>query len=280
MATQIPVGSGSFVLLKADASQLEWMTKVFLAQDQVALRELWDLKDKPKEEDLHSQNKEAFKLPTRTIAKNFLYRMIFADAFGDRGFGGPAYAYANDPDFSHVSSSVKYWEKVVDRFFSKYTGIYQHGISSIRLASENGQIEGPSGRIWPFKPFERAGGWDWPRTNILNYPVQGTAADFMILARRIAWRSIRSLDLSQDQIVLFISTVHDDIELDISNDIELIRKVGVLLEQSFIKIPAEFEKQFGNHVNVPLSGEVKVGYCLFEDSMVGLQKYLDNPSII
>ena len=55
------------MLLKADAQQLEWRTKVFLSQDPVALREIQN------NEDLHSDNQKFFQLPNRTIAKNFLY---------------------------------------------------------------------------------------------------------------------------------------------------------------------------------------------------------------
>ena len=258
------------MLLKADASQLEWRTKVFLSQDPVALREIQN------NEDLHSDNQKFFQLPNRTIAKNFLYRMIFADAFGERGYSSPAYAYANDPDFCHVSSSVRYWEEVVGRFFQKYPTIFNHGVSSIRTASETGLLINPSGRFYKFAPFQYpSGDWDWPRPNILNYPVQGLAADFMILARKIAWRTIpRSPE------ILFISTVHDDIELDCANDPVLIAHVGHCLEKAFSSVPAEFERLFGVKVNVPLAAEIKVGMCLHEDSMVSLQKYLDNPACV
>ena len=246
------------MLLKADASQLEWRSKVFLSQDPIALREINN------NEDLHSDNQKFFKLPTRTVAKNFLYRMIFADAFGERGYSSPAYAYANDPDFSHVSASVRYWEEVVGRFFQKYPTIFDHGVSSIRTASETGLLVNPSGRFYKFAPFQYpSGDWDWPRTNILNYPVQGLAADFMILARKLAWRTIPS-----SPEILFISTVHDDIELDVDNDPILCYNICIALEKCFTQIPQEFERLFGVKVNVPLAGEVKLGWTLFEDDMV------------
>ena len=255
------------MLIKADASQLEWRTKVYLSQDQVGIREILGL------EDLHSDNQKCFKLPNRTIAKNFLYRMIFADAFGDRGFGGPAYAYANDPDFMHVSSSVKFWEGVVTRFFDKYQGIYNHGISSIRTAVESGRITNPSGRFYEFKQYQRPNGeWDWPRTNILNYPVQGLASDFMVLARRLAWHDIKGADWFNPDLVLFISTVHDDIELDVDNQEKLVYNICIGLEKAFTQIPQEFEKQYGTKVNVPLAGESKIGWTLFEEDMVKFKK--------
>lgn len=255
------------MLLKADAAQLEWRTKVFLSQDPIALREIQN------DEDLHSDNQKFFQLPSRTIAKNFLYRMIFADAFGPNGFGGPAYAYANDPDFMHVSASTKYWEGVVARFFDKYRGIYEHGLSSIKQAIETGRLVNPSGRFYPFEPYQKGNGdWDWPRTKILNSPVQGLAADFMTLARRIAYNSIKSAAWFNDELVLFVSTVHDDIEMDVDNQKELCYNISIALEDCFTQIPQEFEAQYGTKVNVPLAGEVKLGWTLFEDDMVKFKR--------
>ena len=85
------------LLLKCDASQLEWRVKVFLAQDKVAMQEIEENLD------LHTDNQKVFGLPSRLIAKIFIYRMIFADAFGPNGYDGPAYAYANDNEFSQTS---------------------------------------------------------------------------------------------------------------------------------------------------------------------------------
>lgn len=257
------------MLIKADAAQLEWRVKVFLAQDPLAVKEIEDLEWKPKSEDLHSDNKNAFRLPNRTVAKNFLYRMIFIDAFGPRGFSTPAYAYANDPDFMHVSSSTKFWEGVVERFFVKYPGIYNHGVNSIRSVTETGLIVSPSGRFYEFKQYKRPNGeWDWPRTNILNYPVQGLAADFMVIARRLAWVLIRSKEWFDPERILFMSTVHDDIELDVDNDPFLVYNISIELEKCFTGIAQEFEKQFGVVVNVPQAGEVKFGLTLNEKDMV------------
>lgn len=261
------------MLVKADASQLEWRTKAYLAQCPIAIREIEELEWRPKEEDLHSQNKEAFKLPNRTIAKNFLYRMIFADAFSSRGFGGPAYAYANDADFRHVSTSVRFWEGVVTRFFDKYPAIYNHGVDSIRLAVENGELVNPSGRIYKFRPYTKKNGeQDWPRTKMLNSPVQGLAADFMTIARKIAWETI-----PPSEQILYQSTVHDDIELDVDNDPDLVYTICIGLEKAFTGIPQEFRKQFNAEVNVPLAGEVKIGWTLYEKDMTTFnRKDFDN----
>src|SRR3990167_343563 len=251
------------MLLKADAAQLEWRTKVFLAQDPIAIREI--LQD----EDLHSDNQKFFKLPTRVMAKVFLFRMIFIDAFGENGYRSAAYSYANDPDFNHVSGAMVYWERVIERFFDKYSGIHRHSVDSIRQAVETGRLINPSGRWYPFAQHQRKdGSWDWPRSNILNYPVQGLAADFMTLARKIAWRNIRSAAWWDPERILFVSTVHDDLELDVDNDPELCYNISIELEKCFGLVSEEFERTYGTKVNVPLAGEVKMGWTLDETDMV------------
>jgi len=249
------------MLLKVDAAQLEWRVKVFLSQDKLALREINDGFD------LHTDNQQRFELPSRTIAKNWLYRMIFADAFGPNEFRGPAYAYANDADFMHVSTSVGWWEKRVRTFFTeKYTGIYEHGLASIRTAIDCGRITVPSGRFYLFKPYIWNGQMDWPRTHILNYPVQGFSADLMMVARLLIKERLFKLGLGKR--ALLINTVHDDVELDVDNDPELVYTICMLLEKCFQDIPQEFERRFGVVVNVPMSGEVKMGWTLYEEDMV------------
>lgn len=245
------------MLLKADAAQVEFRAKIFLAQDKVGIKEVLEKFDQ------HSDNQKRFNLPTRTIAKNFLYRMIFADAFGEQGFRGPAFAYAGDPSFMEASKKVAFWEEVVEKFFDKYQGIYEHSIACIREATETGMVLNPSGRFYPFTPIVKWNGEsDWPRTQILNYPVQGLAADFMTEARKEAWKTIPRSDK-----VLFINTVHDDVEMDVANDMELCYNICILLEKAFAKIPENFEKSYGVKVNVPMAGEVKFGMSLFEESM-------------
>jgi hypothetical protein len=245
------------MLLKCDAQQLEWRVKVFLSQDKTAIEEIKN------NFNLHLENQEKFKLPTRTIAKNWLYRMIFADAFGPNGFGGPAFAYANDVDFMHVSTSIKFWEERVKLFFEKYKGIYEHGVNSIRKAVDEGCIISPSGRRYDFT-FEYG---DWPRTKILNYPVQGLSADFMVVLRIILFQRLKKL-ASFGERVLLINTIHDDVEIDVDNDPELVYNICQILEDSFKDIPGEFEKRFGVVVNIPMAGEVKMGWSLYEPEMV------------
>lgn len=254
------------MLLKCDAAQLEWRVKVFLAQDKLAMKEIEENLD------LHTDNQKVFGLPSRLIAKVFIYRMIFADAFGPNGYDGPAYAYANDPEFSQTSTSKKFWTGVIKRFFNKYPQVREHSLNLIREATTTGKITNPSGRFYPFEPYAKwDGNMDWPRTNILNYPVQGLAADFMTCARLDAYKRFHNDGLLGK--VLFINTVHDSIELDCPNDKDLILKASTILEECFSRIPISFQRKYGVIVNVPMAGEISVGSNL-SDTM-SIKEYLD-----
>lgn len=86
----------------------EWRTLLELAKDQVGIDEIL------RGEDTHAKNQEAFGLPSRLIAKIFLFRTIY------RGSG---WSFANDPDFMHVSTSPDFWDDMNERFYRKYSGI-------------------------------------------------------------------------------------------------------------------------------------------------------------
>lgn len=249
------------MLIKADAAQLEWRTKVYLAQDPIGMREIQE--GYP----IHDDNKDVFGLPTRTAAKVFLYRAIFADAFGERGYAGPAYAYANDSDFMGTSTSPKFWEDVMERFFKKYGGVREHSVGLIRTAIETGRIVSPTGRYYVYTPVAKwNGSKDWPRTQILNHIVQGLAADFVMLARLILYQALQEMEEYHKGLVLPQNTVHDNIELDVDNDPQLCYNILKLMRESFQKIPQRFEKDYGIALNVPMDSDAKFGLSM--DTMI------------
>src|SRR5260370_42579332 len=96
------------MLVVCDAAQLEWRTAVELSHDPIGLKEIVE------GQDTHSLNQAAFELPSRLIAKIYLFRTIF------RGSG---YAFANDPEFMHVSKDPRYWDTVNQKFYKKYSGL-------------------------------------------------------------------------------------------------------------------------------------------------------------
>src|SRR5678815_3321928 len=120
-------------LLQADASQLEWRTAVELSHDPIGLQEIIN------GDDTHSLNQTAFSLPSRLIAKIYLFRTIF------RGSG---WSFANDNDFMHVSTDPKYWDGVNDKFYKKYAGLDKQHTIWKDLVIAGHPIVGPLGREW------------------------------------------------------------------------------------------------------------------------------------
>ena len=250
------------MIIKVDAGQLEWRTKVFMAQDPVAMAEIIDTS-----RDLHSENQEVFKLPTRTMAKQYLFRMIFANAFGEQGFSGPAFAFSKDPNFAVASTSPKYWEAAVERFFDKYQGVYKHSLTLVKTGCETGRLVSPSGREYVFKQYrnKRTGILEWPLTQMLNYPIQGFSADLMILVRRIIAREWPYFGTPEE--ALLINTVHDDVEGDVLNTPEHVQSACVGMQNAFLQLAPEAARWYGVDLNLPFTGEAKFGLNLYEDSM-------------
>ena len=123
------------MLIQCDASQLEWRTALELSKEWVGINEILN------HEDTHSNNQTAFDLPSRLTAKIFLFRTIF------RGSG---WAFANDPDFMHVSTSATFWDGMNEKFYSKYFELDNTHKKWYKLVEQGRPIVGPLGREWGF----------------------------------------------------------------------------------------------------------------------------------
>lgn len=213
------------------------MGVAYLSQDPLLIKEIVDGVD------LHSRNQEMLNLPSRLIAKIFVFRLVY---------GGSAFSYANDPEFNWISRNPEYWQGIIDTFYAKYTTLAKWHISLFEWVQKTGKWVSPTGRIYTFEPYQtKYGDWKWPRTTILNYPVQGLGADLMSIARVSAKRRL------QDR-VLFVNTVHDSIVVDSQNNI--VYDICSILEDVFIDVPRNFQRIFGVEFNVPMRGEVKFGH--------------------
>ena len=109
----------------------------------------------------------------------------------------------------------------------------------------------PTGRIYYFDPSQRNGDLVWPRTKILNYPVQGLGADLMCIARVSFRTRFKAMKLPGE----LISTIHDSIVVDTPEP----EAVGKLFFEIFDRIPMNFEKLFGKKFNLPTRCEVSIG---------------------
>lgn len=228
------------MIINGDATGIEWRVVAHQSGDKTAIEEINN------KVDVHSVNKARFKLPERVIAKTFLFRAIFK---------GSAYAYANDPQFMHVSTSEKYWQRVIDEFYEKYDGIYRYHNALIQEATSTGKIVLLNGLEWDFEPRLRRGELQWPEKDIVNYPVQGTAALIMAIARK----TLRTKLENSNFIYYFVNTVHDSIVLDVDNTRDNWYNICIEMKEAFQESGNNYEKLFGEKLLVPMDGEIKVG---------------------
>ena len=225
------------MLIQADAAALEIRVAAFLSQDETLIREIVE------ELDIHTDNQTRFGLPSRLIAKIFVFRLLY---------GGSAYSYANDPEFMTISKSEKYWQGVIDAYYEKYKGIKKWHIKLVREAVETGKVVSPTGREYIFQKYNG----NYRDTQIKNYVVQGTGADIMALARVSFFNRLKKLNYKD---CLLVNTVHDSIVLDINEKVCDNRVIAKTLHDVFQDIPANFKKLFGVEFNVPMTCEVLYG---------------------
>ena len=223
------------MLVKIDAAQLEWRVLAWLSGDRVAIDEINSGLD------FHSKNQEVFGLPSRLIAKIYLFRTIY------RGSG---WSFANDPAFMGVSSDPDFWDDINVKFYTKYKGIDAWHMKLAKTVAARQPIVSPLGRIWKI-PVGLDGKLPW--TVFTNYPVQGTGADIMAVARISLFNRLKKAGMRS----LLVSTVHDDIKGDVPDD-EL-DDFCRMAEQVFIDLPANFKKLWNIVLPIQFLGEVNVG---------------------
>ncbi|UOF81994.1 DNA polymerase [Caudoviricetes sp.] len=227
------------MLLQADAKQLEFVAASYLSQDQTAIKEIWDGTDQ------HTDNQQRFGLPSRLIAKTFVFRLIY---------GGSAFSYANDPNFSSIGNEP-YWESIIEQFYTKYKGLKKWHETIFDTVRRDRKLVMPTGRVYNYEPTIRGDTVKWPRTKILNYPVQGLGADLMCLARVAAFNRLKN-----NPSVKFINTVHDSLILDINEkECYNISTVVETVRGAFEDVPKNFQKLFGKEFNLPMRVDIELG---------------------
>lgn len=233
------------MLVNADFKGLEVLCAFYLSNDPVGKAEL--LADA----DFHSDNQKTLGLPSRLIAKIFIFRLLF---------GGSAFAYANDADFESVKGDQKFWQAVIDKFYAKYRGIHAWHDSLMEQAMLTGKVVIPTGRIFTFQPETKnaQSGSVWPRTTILNYPVQGFGADLMVIARLLCHERVRRLNHGRKDPILPVCTVHDSIVYDCPNDV--VNDLCYEISMAWKEIPKEFNKWFQVALDLPCKVEIQVGH--------------------
>jgi len=214
-----------------------------LSGDKIALQEINDGLD------FHTDNQKRFNLPSRLIAKVFLFRWIYL---------GSAYAYSKDPDFASVSTSVGFWQDIIDQFNEKYIGISTWHRNAINTAMRTGKYVSPvTGRIYKFKPKQTWNGdTKWPENDIVNYPNQGLGADIVALARLEHFKYLQNNNLL-DRIKPLL-TVHDSLVYDCDYG-HAWYEAYVSLKEIIHRLPELWERKYGQRLLVPHDVEAEVG---------------------
>mgnify|MGYP003664244096 FL=1 len=146
----------------------------------------------------------------------------------------------------------------VRAYFSTFFEIYKGlGAYHRRLADgvlKNGIVQIPSGRqfFWP-NVVRKRGGRTSNYTQIVNYPVQSSAADLMLLSCVRALRKFRELNL-RSKIIL---TVHDSIVCDVfPGEIEQVKEA---LTWAMVDVTKEAEERWKYTFALPLEIEISGG---------------------
>ena len=244
------------MIVNVDAKSLEWCTYLFLSQDPVGIEEWHGVINDPSKHDIHKANQEAFNLPSRLIAKVFLFRWIYR---------GSAFAYSKDPDFIPVSKSQDFWQNVIDNYYAKYKQIYLTHMRYIKQATTTGKIVSPFGRLYNFQPrMNKRGELVYSEPDITNYPNQGCGADVMAVARVAVRQRWKRAGISGK----LISTVHDSIVADVPE--HEVDQVVNMFDQVFKDLPQLVSQAYNTPWNIPMLGEVSVGSNMLELTEVKL----------
>lgn len=228
------------MLLHADVKGLELVTAAYLSRDPVMMAEL------SSNFDIHADNQARLRLPDRLTAKTFVFKLIY---------GGTGFGFANQVEFQHISTDPKYWDSLINAFLEKYQGLRDWREELVRTVCSTGRLVMPTGREFHYpvsEVLEKL--WYW-KPKIYNYPVQGTGADLVCIGRVSAWERLRGTG------VLWLSTVHDSIDLDIPNGL-CYNNICTVVNESIQGIPSVFESLFGQPFDLPINAEIFLGPTL------------------
>lgn len=165
-------------------------------------------------------------------------------------YRGPAFAYCHDPDFTVVSSSQRFWQDVIDQYYSKYYGLYATHMKYLQTVNSTGKLRSPLGREYTFKRNKKG---EFSEYEITNYPNQGLGADVMAVARVTAAARFAKYNLRS----LLNSTIHDSISADCpDNEVQAVQEIFL---DVFKDLPKNITRSYGIQWDLPMLGEVSVG---------------------
>lgn len=227
------------LIVNVDVKGLEVVTAGFLSQDKVLYKELNEGLD------IHADNQAKFGLPSRLVAKVFKFRLLYGGQY-----------FSLDPDFIPVSSNQKYWDKVIEKYYEKYTGIGAWHRKIVAEVIRTGKLTSPSGRMYTWelqganiKKIER---------EVKNYPVQGFGADIVMCARVSLFKRWLEAGIKG----MLINTVHDSIVMDIEE--QELGRVVELVRGVFKDLPGQLSRIFNINFDLDVKVEILFGKNQFD----------------
>ena len=217
-------------ICEADFAQLEFRTAAFLAQDEVAIKEI------NTGFDVHSYTAKVISDAGQPTTRQQAKEHTFAPLFGATGFG-------------RSKAEKAYYE----HFTEKYQGVANWHQNLAEEALRFNKITNVSGRQYAFPDVERRSyGGVTNFTNIKNYPVQGFATgDVVPVVLNEIHKRLRPFNSC------IVNTVHDSVVIDIHPDEK--DMVLQLVNNMNDELTGMVEKVYGIRMNVPLLLESKIG---------------------
>jgi len=137
----------------------------------------------------------------------------------------------------------------------KYKGLKAWHDKIMFDVKQTNKLVMPTGRTYKYLPETNSmGNVKYPRTRILNYPVQGLGADLMTLARVSLFNKIKDMEG-----VTLINTVHDSIMVDYDPEVCYTNSIVPIVKESFENVPANFKHLFGKDFNLPVRVDIQLG---------------------
>ena len=237
-------------ILNGDLSQIEWRIAAALSGDETMIRELREGLD------IHTDNairffgagkfdrhsKEFKKL--RNAAKTLAFRLLY---------GGSASGFHRDQRMPRIGLAA--WKKVVADFYAKYPGLKIWQQQNYEFVERHGFLRNPSGRVLTFgTEYDYDGVLVPQRRAVCNYPVQSASADLIFIAMDAVVTEIERRKLNARMIL----SVHDSLVFDVQK--EHAAELASIIMDVYNNLGYLAEHYFGWHIDVPLTGEIEVGY--------------------
>ena len=205
-----------YKLVGADASGLELRT----LSHYLARHDGGKYGDTVLEGDIHTANQKAAGLPTRDMAKTFIYGFL--------------YGAGNAKIGSITNGGQKEGATLKRRFLSKTVGL-EHLVTGVKKAAKRGYLVGLTGRRLHVRSPHSA----------LNTLLQSAGAYYMKYWLIEIDKRLENFDAS------FVGNIHDEVQMEVRED--QAEEVAAILEQAFVDVG----EQIG--MRIKMEGEAKIG---------------------